>query len=123
MLEIFIAVNAAILTLAVAGLIKTIVTPEPITIKTLKKKIEKNISKPSVSKVAVISLSKLLSYNDAADVTNNSLFNSKAKYCIANIDCNGNIIGEIELISDNEENMDPDIVKLLGEEEMVVIES
>lgn len=91
-----------------------------LTLKWLKNKFNEKMAKKNVNKVAALKIDKLV--EECPNVMSLSDLNSD-DICMAEIDYDGNLVGDVEFVKDNNFSLDQEVDRLLGREQMVVIES
>lgn len=85
----------------------------------VKKKIKEKLAKKNVDKVAMVEKQKL--FDEFPNQISLSDLESIGDYCIAEIDVNGEVVGDLEFVKDQNMELDREVDSLLKQERMVVV--
>lgn len=94
-----------------------------VTIKWLKNKIKEKLAAKNVSKVAYADIERLIDECDNTMSMNafNDLVDNGYTHVMVSVDDNGKIVGDVEIIKDENDTIDEEVERLLGKKGMVVI--
>ena len=94
------------------------------TFKWIRNKIKEKLAKKNVKKVAVADIEKLvnecenkMSMSDLDDLVDNGYTN-----IMVEVDDNGKVVGEVDVIKDENDTLDKEVERMIGKKGMVVIE-
>lgn len=90
-----------------------------LTFEWLKQRLKGKMDKTHVNKVAMVEIEKLAA--ECGDTISLSDLKALGDFCIAEIDANGEVWGELEFIKDSNPSLDKKVDELLKKERMVVV--
>jgi hypothetical protein len=99
-----------------------------LSIKWIRNKVKEKLESKKTSKVAVAEIEHLLeqaiaeSENTTTLAALDKLVDEGHTHILVGVDVNGNVIGDVELIKDENDQLDDEVNQLLGRERLVIIE-
>lgn len=85
----------------------------------VKNKFKEKLAKKNVNKVAMVEMKKLV--DECPNQISLSDLESVGDYCMAEIDANGEVVGDMEFVKDKNMDLDREVDALLKQERMVVV--
>lgn len=113
----FVALAGAIALGIAAGTL--IVLAIRMTFQWLQKRLTQKLAKRNVNKVAMVEMEKLA--EECPNQISLSDMKKAGDYCMAEIDANGQVVGDLEFIKDENTSLDREVDALLKKERMVVV--
>ncbi len=116
MLGFFALAGAIAAGIAIGGLIIAAIY---MTFKWVKNKFAEKLAKKNVNKVAMVAMEKMV--EECPNQISLSDLEKTGDYCMAEIDANGQVVGDLEFVKDQNASLDREVDALLKKERMVVV--